>query len=105
MTTNPPERARTYRVSGHRVWRENTELSPAQIHTLAASLAAIARSREQAALRDAYPVGAQVWRAGNPHTYTVMGYTDSPGLPPMLRLSGNVIARPDEVTRKRPRTP
>ncbi len=103
MTTNPPERARTYRVSGHRVWRDDRELSPAKIRALAASLAATARTREQAALRDAYPVGAQVWRAGNPHTYTVMGYTDSPGLPPLLRLSGNVIAHPKDV-RKHPRT-
>ncbi|GAA3986198.1 hypothetical protein FOF52_07005 [Thermobifida alba] len=100
-SSNPPEEIRAYRISGHRVWREGKELSPAQIRTLAASLVAIARSREQAALRDAYPVGTRVWRAQNP--YVVMGYTNSPGLPPMLRLSGNVIAHPNDV-RKHPHT-
>lgn len=95
--TGRSEQVRIYRVSGNRVWRGKTELSPARIRALAEALAAIARAREEEALRDAYPVGARVRFGGNLHTVT--GYTDSPGLPPMLRLSGNTIAHPDHVTR------
>lgn len=99
MTTNPPERARTYRVSGHRVWRDDRELSPAKIRALAASLAATARTREQAALRDAYPVGTRVWRAQNP--YVVMGYTNSPGLPPHAQT----VRQRHRPPQRRPQTP
>lgn len=90
------EQARIYRISENRAWRGKTELSPAQIHALAQTLAAITRTREEDALRKAYPVGARVRFGDNLHTVT--GYTDSPGLPPMLKLSGNTIAHPTHVT-------
>lgn len=101
MTKNPtpPEETRTYRISGHRVWREGKELSPAQIRSLAASLAAIARSREQAALRDAYPVGTRVWRAQNP--YVVMGYTNSPRPAPHAQT----VRQRHRPPQRRPQTP
>src|SRR5690606_4959870 len=62
-------------------------------------------ARREAELRAAYPVGTRVWLRGDPTPRTVTGYTDSPGLPPSLRLSGHTIARPRHVTRNPPTRP
>ena len=103
-TTDPVgEPAETaYRVCGDRVWRDGVELTTAQVEALAARLAAAARTRRQAELRAAYPVGSRVWLKGDPLPRTVTGYTDSRGLPPSLRLSGHVIAGPGQVIRTPP---
>ncbi|AAZ55165.1 hypothetical protein Tfu_1127 [Thermobifida fusca YX] len=101
-TPDGQETDEVYRVRGQRVWRDGAELSTRRIEALAARLAAVARARREAELRAAYPVGTRVWLRGDPTPRTVTGYTDSPGLPPSLRLSGHTIARPRQVTRNPP---
>src|SRR5690606_2142567 len=101
-TPDGQETDEVYRVRGQRVCRDGAELSPRRLEALATRLAAVARARREAELRAAYPVGTRVWLRGDPTPRTVTGYTDSPGLPPSLRLSGHTIARPRQVTRTPP---